>query len=137
MPDTLHRWRQLWLLALCRCRLRRSLPFIVAHDRFLVQLLPWTRTQRELAEANHAAISFALAVSQGVQVVRPRLHHPHALRPVFGGMDIRPSHIVSLLVRELTLNGVGVPEPHLVQSSGCHCAKTMRGHLLRAVTKAT
>src|SRR5262249_14988056 len=77
------------------------------------------------------------ALPKFVEIVSPRLHHLHALRPVFGGMNMARPHIVGFLMRKLTLDGVGVPAPNFVEPGRCHCAETVCRHLLRAITEPT
>jgi hypothetical protein len=50
-----------------------------------------------------------------VEVVGPSLHHPDALRPVFGCMHVGAPNIVRLLVCKLTLDGIAIPATHFVQ----------------------
>ena len=70
------------------------------------------------------------AFAQTIQIIRPCLHHQHALGPKFRVMRVSSTDCVRFLVSKLTLNGVWVPTPHFIQTGGRHSSETMDAHLL-------
>lgn len=73
-------------------------------------------------------------VSKVIEIVRPPLHHLHALVPIFTS-GISPPHLVGVDMRELSFDCVRVPFAHLVEERSGHRPETMRGHLVRGVAK--
>ena len=59
-------------------------------------------------------VQYLAAVSKFSQIVSPRLHHLDALRPLLGGMNVGPPHVVGFLMRKLALDGVWVPAANFV-----------------------
>jgi hypothetical protein len=50
-------------------------------------------------------------VSQLIEMIGPSLHHPDALRPVFGCVHVSAPNIVRFLVCKLTLDGIWIQQP--------------------------
>ena len=53
--------------------------------------------------------------SKLVKIIRPDLHHVDALGPELRGVHVRKANLVFFLMRELPLDGVGIPSPHFIE----------------------
>jgi hypothetical protein len=71
-----------------------------------------------------------LSVSQLIEIIGPSLHHPDALGPVFGCVQVSAPDIIRFLVCKLTLDGVWIPA-RLVSHSTLRrtCQQLWRGDL--------
>src|SRR3546814_13820467 len=69
-----------------------------------------------------------------VKVIRPALHHPHALVPIFPA-SVSATDLVGVDMRQLAFDRIGMPLSHLVQKRGCHRPETMGGHLVAGIAE--
>jgi hypothetical protein len=67
-------------------------------------------------------------LAKPVEIIRPRLHHQHALGPKFSVVGVSSTDGVGFLAGELALYGIRVPTAHFVQPRGRHSSKAMNAH---------
>lgn len=77
---------------------------------------------------------YARGAAQLIQVIRPMLHHANPFVPELRA-GICTSHCVGLLVGQLSLDSIGVPEAHLIQQTSGHGSEAVSRHFVRHVSQ--
>jgi hypothetical protein len=78
------------------------------------------------------AIENLRAITQEIEMIGPMLHHADALVPIFSAR-VSAADGIAIAMRQLTLDGVGMPQSHLVEQSRGHRPEPVAGHFMLCI----